>query len=81
MSLKYFLTCAIMLLNLIPAFGQLDSVYYQFGVGSVTAGAIQTTDNFSAIPIPMLGDPKIISNPEGVYTEPMFAPTNGSETA
>ena len=79
MSLKYFLICAMMLLYLIPAFGQLDSVYYQFGVGSVTAGAIQTTDNFSASPIPLVGEPKIISNPEGTYTEPMIAPTNGSE--
>ena len=79
MSIKYFLTFAMMMIYLRPSFGQLDSVYYQFDVGSVASGATQTTDIFSAIPISIVGEPKIIPNPEITYTESMIAPINKSE--
>ena len=79
MKFKYFLTLTFILVCLLPVYGQVDSVYYQFGIGSVAGGATQTTDNFFNAPIP-LGEQKVIPNPEGTNNEPMLAPINESET-
>jgi hypothetical protein len=80
MNLRYLFPFLLMLLFSLPAFGQLDSVYYEFGIGSVASGATQTTDNFSAEPIKIQNEEmKVIPNPEGTNTEPVIVPTDGSE--
>ena len=80
MNFRYLFPFLWMLLFSLPAFGQLDSVYYEFGIGSVASGATQTTDNFTAEPIIIQNEEmRVIPNPEGTNTEPVVVPVNGSE--
>ncbi|MCW8805671.1 MAG: hypothetical protein OQK56_04360, partial [Ignavibacteriaceae bacterium] len=73
MNRIYYVTIVLMtVFYSLPAFAQIDSVYYELGIGTVSGGVTQTTDNFQNAPIPM-GEPRIIPSPEGTYTEPPIA--------
>ena len=77
-KLKYFLIAIILFNFSFSSLAQLDSVFHQGpSIGSVTSGALQTTDNFGIQPI-LNGEPKIIPNPESTYSEPLLVPTDKS---
>ena len=82
MSRSYFVRfVSIIFLSSLNSFAQLDSVYYQFGIGTVTGGAIQSTDNFPAGPLTFPSDEfKIVPNPIGTSNEPLAYPISESET-
>ena len=80
MNKNYFIKfgVAVLLLSL-PVFAQLDSVYYLSQSGIIDTGAIQSTDNFTAEPIP-IGEPRVIPNRIVTNNEPTIIPGSESES-
>jgi hypothetical protein len=80
MNMRYILICVVMMLIYsLPAFAQLDSVYYAKISGTVGSGVLQTTDNFTAEPIP-LGEHKVIQQLIMTNTDSNIIPPKESES-
>jgi hypothetical protein len=79
MSWRYIsIFVVVIILFSLPAFAQLDSVFYTKTSGTVGSGVLQTTDNFTNAPIP-IGEPKVMPQLIDQSQESMIIPKGESQ--